>query len=107
MMSAIERTLIPLGVQVSRSSLEGRDVFGGYFIWLHLPDGVTAKLTAAAAKDEENLIVSEGEQFEVHGDESAVKLGQWLRVCFAWEELETLEEGICRLGRVVRRIQGI
>ncbi|KFY28994.1 hypothetical protein V493_02590 [Pseudogymnoascus sp. VKM F-4281 (FW-2241)] len=80
MMNSIERTLVPLGVQVSRASLEGKDVFGGYFIWLHLPDGVTAKLTAAVAKEEENLIVSEGELFEVSGDESAVKLGQWLRI---------------------------
>lgn len=107
MINAIERVLVPLDVKVSRSSLQEKDVFGGYFIWLHLPDGVTAKATAAVAKEEENLIVSEGELFEVHGDESAVKLGQWLRVCFAWEELETLEEGIDRLGRVVKKIQGI
>lgn len=104
MINAIERVLVPLGIKVSGVSLEGKDVFGGYFIWFHLPDGVTAKMVAATAKTEENLIVSEGESFEVCGDEAAVKLGQWLRVCFAWEEREALVEGIERLGRVVEKL---
>jgi DNA-binding transcriptional MocR family regulator len=106
MIEAIERVLVSFGVKVSRVSLERKNVFGGYFIWLHLPEEVNAKAVAAVAKEDENLIVSEGELFEVYGDEKAVKLGQWVRVCFAWEEIETLVEGIERLGRAIEKVKG-
>lgn len=105
MAEVIERTLSPLGVEMNRVSLEGVNVFGGFFIWLRLPEGVNAKSVAAVAMEKEKLVVSEGELFEVYGDEEAVKLNQWLRVCFAWEEIEALIEGIERLGRVIEKIK--
>jgi DNA-binding transcriptional MocR family regulator len=102
MMDAIERHLVPLGVSVSKVSLEGRDVFGGYFIWFELPEGMSAERVAMLAKERENLIVAQGDMFEVYGDEEAVRFERWVRVCFAWEDEELLVEGIERLGRVVR-----
>ena len=104
MMDAIERDLVPLGVSVSKVSLEGEDVFGGYFIWFELPEGVSAKTVATRAKERENLIVAQGDMFEVYGDEEAMRFERWVRVCFAWEEEELLVEGIERLGRVVRDV---
>lgn len=101
-MDAIERHLVPLGVSVSKVSLEGRDVFGGYFIWFELPEGMSAERVAMLAKERENLIVAQGDMFEVYGDEEAVRFERWVRVCFAWEDEELLVEGIERLGRVVR-----
>jgi DNA-binding transcriptional MocR family regulator len=101
MMDAIERHLVPLGVSVSKVSLVGKDVFGGYFIWFELPEGVSAERIAVRAKETENLIVAQGDMFEVHGDEQAVRFERWVRVCFAWEGEELLVEGIERLGKVV------
>jgi DNA-binding transcriptional MocR family regulator len=111
MMRVLEEVLVPLGVRVPalHGSLTGADsrigsVAGGYFIWFELPAGVGAKEVAARAREEENLIVANGELFEVFGDEEAVDLGRWMRVCFAWEDTERLVEGIERLGRVVQRL---
>jgi DNA-binding transcriptional MocR family regulator len=101
MMDAIERELVPLGASVSKVSLEGKDVFGGYFIWFELPEGMSAERVAVWAKERENLIVAQGDMFEVYGDEQAARFERWMRVCFAWEEEELLVEGIERLGRVV------
>jgi DNA-binding transcriptional MocR family regulator len=107
MMDAIETHLVPLGVSVSKESLEGKDVFGGYFIWFELPDGMSAERIAMQAKEKENLIVAHGDMFEVYGDEESGRFQRWLRVCFAWEDEEILVEGIDRLGRVIRdRLHG-
>jgi len=102
MVDAIEGELVPLGIEVSKVSLKDRDIFGGYFIWVELPEGMSAEAIAFSARERENLIVAHGNLFEVYGDEDAVKLDQWIRVCFAWEDEETLVLGIERLGRVIR-----
>jgi DNA-binding transcriptional MocR family regulator len=102
MMAAIKTHLVPLGISVSEVSLEGHDVFGGYFIWFELPEGMSAKWVAEVAKERESLIVAQGDMFEVYGDEEAVRFKRWLRVCFAWEDEELLVEGIERLGTAMR-----
>jgi DNA-binding transcriptional MocR family regulator len=104
MMVAIEKVLVPLGVIVSRESLKGKDMFGGYFIWFELPNGVKAENVAIRAKEREELIVAHGGLFEVYGDEESVRLGKYLRVCFAWEDESNLVESIERLGRVIETI---
>jgi DNA-binding transcriptional MocR family regulator len=104
MIDAIEICLVPLGVSVSKVSLEGKDVFGGYFIWFELPEGMSAEQVAVRAKERQNLIVAQGDMFEVYGDEQAVRLKRWVRVCFAWEAEELLVEGIERLGKVIRDV---
>jgi hypothetical protein len=104
MISAIDQYLVPLGVSISRVSLEGKDVYGGYFIWFELPKGLSAECVATRAKVKENLIVAHGNLFEVYGDEEAVRFYRWLRLCFAWEKEEMLVEGIQRLGKVIRNM---
>lgn len=101
MIEAIKKHLIPLGVKVGEVSFEGKAVFGGYFIWLELPQNTSAELVAAKAKQDENLIVAPGPIFEVSNDPS-VRFQNSLRVCFAWEEESDLEEGVIRLARVVK-----
>ncbi|TEY65585.1 hypothetical protein BOTCAL_0138g00270 [Botryotinia calthae] len=105
MMSAINRELVPLGVTVENMGMESGEakVFGGFFIWLNLPGGIDGDLVAQMALEDENLVVGKGSIFEVQGDEK-VKLPRGLRLCFAWKELDDLEEGVVRLGRVVKTV---
>ena len=105
MMDAIKKDLVPLGVRVGEESLKGKNVFGGYFIWIELPENVDAELLTSRAKEEENLIVAPGKIFEVQGDES-VKFPNAVRLCFSWEAMEDLDEGVRRLARVVKGVLG-
>lgn len=100
---AIEEYLMPVGVRMKKGTLEGRDVFGGYFVWVDLPAGVGAEVVSERCKERENLVVAPGRIFEVRGDES-VKFDNSLRLCFAWEGEEELEEGVRRLGRVIKDV---
>ncbi|CAD6446405.1 aac9587a-fa7b-4ecf-8fae-b044ef7c8b85 [Sclerotinia trifoliorum] len=104
-MEAIKRELGPLGVRVENTGAESKEikVFGGYFLWLNLPDGIDGELIAQMALEEENLVVAKGSIFEVQGDDS-VKLPRGLRLCFSWEEPDDLEEGVVRLGKVVKKV---
>lgn len=112
----VREWLSPLGVAVRESSFGGVEdgensggggggVYGGYFLWLTLPDGGPgAKEIAERVKEEENLIVAPGGIFEVYGDEESVKLDRNIRLCFSWEEEDVVIEGIERLARVMRRM---
>ena len=102
MMVAIEKYLVPLGVSLPQTS---RDIVGGYFIWLSLPDTLEAEDVAGYAKQHENLIIAPGKIFGVYGDEKAVDLRAKVRVCFSWVEETKLAEGIERLGQVIDRMQ--
>jgi DNA-binding transcriptional MocR family regulator len=104
MIQAIQKYLLPLGVRVGEVSSQGNDVFGGYFIWLELPETVAAEDVAGRSKQEENLIVAPGHIFEVSNDPS-IKFENSLRVCFSWEGEEDLEKGIMRLARVVSDVK--
>ncbi|KAK0119610.1 hypothetical protein ONS95_011050 [Cadophora gregata] len=101
MIEAVKKHLIPLGVTVGEVSFESKAVFGGYFIWLELPQNTSAELVVTKAKLDENLIVAPGHLFEVSNDLS-VQFQQSLRLCFAWEAESDLEEGIVRLARVLK-----
>jgi DNA-binding transcriptional MocR family regulator len=111
---AVQRELGPLGVEVWGANgtggagtgpvVEGDGVFGGYFIWLTLPEGMPdAEEIAGWAKEEENLIVAPGRLFEVSGDEEAARFPRNIRLCFSWENEEDILEGVRRLGEVMRR----
>ncbi|ESZ91574.1 hypothetical protein SBOR_8044 [Sclerotinia borealis F-4128] len=91
LMEAVMRELGPSGVTVENT--EEVTVFGGYFIWLNLPRGIDGELVAQMALEDENLVVAKGSIFEVQGDDS-VKLPRGLRLCFSWEEVDDLEEGV-------------
>ena len=102
MISAIEKHLVPLGVTLPQPN---RDIVGGYFVWITLPEGLDADEVAAHAKEEEALIVAQGSLFGVYGDTKAVDLTRGIRLCFAWEDEQFLTDGVERLARVVRRLQ--
>lgn len=115
MLQAVKRELGPLGVTVLEDNRTGAErkegqpaLFGGYFLWLQLPDTTpfTAKEVAERALEEEKLVVSPGENAEVSGDgeTASIRFPRHLRVCFSWEEEEDLVEGVERLGRVVRKM---
>jgi hypothetical protein len=56
MIEAIDKDLVPLGARLPQTD---RDVVGGYFIWLTLPDSVDGAALAQRAKDEENVVVAQ------------------------------------------------
>jgi hypothetical protein len=100
-MAAIQTHLIPLGVKLPQVD---RKVVGGYFIWLTLPPRIKASLLARRARDTVNLIVAEGELFQVP-DDATCSFAYDIRLCFAWEEETKLDEGIRRLAEVVVAMQ--
>lgn len=55
MIAAINKFLVPLDVGVPQTD---RDVVGGYFIWLTLPNGLKGAVVAQRAKEDENVVVS-------------------------------------------------
>ncbi|HWB56911.1 MAG TPA: PLP-dependent aminotransferase family protein [Gaiellaceae bacterium] len=69
---------------------------GGYFLWVDLPGGLSAESLLAQA-DEVGVAFIKGPDFFFHGGgESA------MRLAFSHERPEAIEEGIARLGRLVR-----
>lgn len=102
MVAAITEHLLPLGVTLSQP---GRDVIGGYFIWLSLPKPLRANLVTCRAQEDENLAIAPGSMFAVRGDEDAVDLEGKVRLSFAWEREDRLAEGIERLGGVILQMQ--
>ncbi|KAK7550080.1 pyridoxal phosphate-dependent transferase [Phyllosticta paracitricarpa] len=102
MVSAIEKHLVPLGVTYGRP---GGEFAGGYFVWLSMPAPLTGVEVARIAREEQKLIVAEGQMFEVPGDSTQIKFPRDVRVCFAWEPEDMLEQGIQRLGQVIQQVQ--
>ncbi|KAH5438886.1 hypothetical protein HBI32_021180 [Parastagonospora nodorum] len=104
MIEIINKDLIPLGVRLPQTD---RNVVGGYFIWLTLPDSVDGAALAQRAKDEENVVVAQGDIFEVPGDTAhpGTSFSNDIRLCFAWEDEDMLAEGISRLGAVISKMQ--
>ncbi|KIN00159.1 hypothetical protein OIDMADRAFT_145668 [Oidiodendron maius Zn] len=103
MLSAVKRHLVPLGVTVMEDKIDGKNVFGGYFLWLELPRLVDAEVVSIACQEREDLIVAFGKMFEVEGDES-IKFSNSLRLCFAWVDEEDLEDGVQKLSRALRDV---
>jgi DNA-binding transcriptional MocR family regulator len=107
MMAAIKKELLPLGCKMVDGGREeqenGGEAFGGYFLWIDLPKGVSADLVARRCQEEEELIVAPGSIFEVHRDDSIVFPGS-IRLCFAWVEEADLEEGVQRLASVIKAL---
>ncbi|KAH0827231.1 hypothetical protein AYO21_09079 [Fonsecaea monophora] len=100
MMRAVEQHLLPLGVTVPQAN---KDVAGGYFIWLTLPIHLDSTLIYKRALEEANLTVIAGPMFKVDGDGKIkeARFEQNLRLCYAWEDLDVIEEGIVRLAGVI------
>lgn len=106
MISAIEQHLLPLGLEMAQPN---KEVAGGYFIWLRLPGKLVADVIQQRALAEDLVIIT-GPKFEVEGDASKpeTRFDKEIRLCFAWESKDLLEEGIIRLARVVSAcLQGV
>ncbi|KAI7463136.1 PLP-dependent transferase [Hortaea werneckii] len=102
LINAITTHLLPLGFQLPQPD---RDIVGGYFVWLKLPDQMTATALASACK-REGVVIAPGTIFEVPGDRETAGFDGHMRLCFAWEEEGKLEEGVVRVAGVVRQMQG-
>ncbi|KAI7183660.1 PLP-dependent transferase [Hortaea werneckii] len=102
LINAIITHLLPLGFQLPQPD---RDIVGGYFVWLKLPDRMTATALASACKTE-GVVIAPGTIFEVPGDRETAGFDGHMRLCFAWEEEGRLEEGVVRVAGVVRQMQG-
>lgn len=96
--SAVMNELGPLGVTLPQP---GRDVVGGYFIWLTLPETVGAEEFAQRCQDEMNLSIAPGSIFEVPDDDS-VTFKHNIRLTFTWVEPEDMIEGVRRLKTVLQ-----
>ncbi|KAK3072428.1 Valine--pyruvate aminotransferase [Teratosphaeriaceae sp. CCFEE 6253] len=109
LLAAVTKDLLPLGFALPQTD---REVFGGYFVWLALPRGLSAKALAKQCMSEDGtgVIVAPGGIFEVpahimsDGAESnnAIRFDGFIRLCFAWEEESRLAEGVRRIGAVAR-----
>ncbi|KAK4125429.1 PLP-dependent transferase [Parathielavia appendiculata] len=119
MLREIARELAPLGVKVwGGNGVDGAhqaggklgpdelEVYGGYFVWLTLPEEMNAEVVARRARAEEELVVAPGRIFEVAGDEEAARFPQNVRLSFSWVDEEDIVEGVKRLGRVLKRMLG-
>ncbi|KAL2266880.1 hypothetical protein VTJ83DRAFT_4157 [Remersonia thermophila] len=110
MLREVRRVLEPLGAAVWRGGGEKKEekeegeVYGGYFVWVTLPEGVDASVAAERARKEEALVVAPGRMFEVAGDEETARFPRNVRLSFSWEEEEEIVEGVRRLGAVIQRM---
>jgi DNA-binding transcriptional MocR family regulator len=101
MMQAIAQHLSPLGVSTPQAHA---DVAGGYFVWLKLPEPLRSDAITRKAAAEHDLIVSDGNSFQVQGDAgSSVSFENNIRLCFSYETEDNLVEGVERLARLVRK----
>jgi DNA-binding transcriptional MocR family regulator len=98
--SAITTHLLPLGFTLPQST---RKVVGGFFVWLSLPESLTAAEFARVCKEEEGVIVAPGGMFEIPGDEG-VRFEGNVRLCFAWEDATRLVEGVRRMKKAAERL---
>ena len=98
-MNAVNRELVPLGVTIPKAD---KEIAGGYFIWCTLPEPLSASEITKKALHE-GLTVIDGPRFRVVGDEEEkeTRFERDIRLCFAWENEELLEEGVQRLARVI------
>lgn len=101
MMAAIMEQLLPLGVSTPQANA---DVAGGYFIWLKLPEPLTSKIITRKAAEEQVLSISEGNAFQVQGDEgSGLSFQSHIRLSFSYETEDNLVEGVERLARLIKK----
>ena len=74
---------------------------GGYFLWLDLPSGVAAESLLARA-GEEDVVFIKGADFFFHGGGE-----QSARLAFSFATPHEIDEGITRLGRLVREASAV
>lgn len=70
---------------------------GGFFFWVRLPDGVDARELLSEAQ-EHGVAYQPGPNFSATGGCS-----QYARLCFTYYEEKRIEEGIARLGGIIKK----
>jgi DNA-binding transcriptional MocR family regulator len=75
----------------------GAHNYGGYFVWVRLPERFDSSALADYARKHQNLIVGQGALFEVCGDEASAPFNHHIRLSFSWESEENIVEGVARL----------
>ncbi|MCJ7623667.1 MAG: PLP-dependent aminotransferase family protein [Anaerolineaceae bacterium] len=93
MLDALEEHM-PAGVKWTRPA-------GGLFLWVSLPEGIKSQDVFKKAVEEEKVAFVPGESFHPNGGGENT-----MRLNFSCENPETINEGISRLGRVVKKILG-
>jgi DNA-binding transcriptional MocR family regulator len=113
-MTAIKTYLEPLGVRVTTGVPylvpESDETLpaGGFFTYITFPSELpTADVIAQRARSEQALIFAYGQMFAVEGDDASLVrskegFGRGARLCWAWHEEAEIEEGIQRLGFLLR-----
>ncbi|KAE8143589.1 PLP-dependent transferase [Aspergillus pseudotamarii] len=104
MMDAVQRHLSPLGVKTRVSSLNGQEIYGGYFVWLDMGSEFSTRFIADVLKAEENIVIGHGQMFAVYGDEKSASFDSSARLCFAWEAEQDIVDGIRRMGQLLSRM---
>jgi DNA-binding transcriptional MocR family regulator len=114
LMTAIKIHLEPLGVRVTTGvpylTPEDDEVLpvGGFFTYITFPSKLpTADVIAQRARSEHALVFAYGQLFAVEGDDTSLArsnegFGRGARLCWAWHEEAEIEEGIARLGALLR-----
>jgi len=108
LLDAIQKCLLPLGAKIGNTAYGEEKLFGGYFVWLRLPDSVDGGLVTKEAALKWNLVLSPGNLFEVIGDneDDKVRFRREVRLSFAWVEEQDLIEGVRRLRDVIINVMG-
>jgi GntR family transcriptional regulator/MocR family aminotransferase len=91
MVSALGRHL-PAGIRFDLPQ-------GGLFIWLQLPEGLSAESLLPFAR-EQGVGFAPGSGFFPEGRDG----GSWIRLNFVAQATDRIEEGIQRLGRAIRQL---
>jgi DNA-binding transcriptional MocR family regulator len=114
LMKAIKAQLEPLGVLITTGDpyvtpTAGEVVpAGGFFTYITFPDRLpAAAIIAKKAREEYGLTFAFGEMFVVKGDQTSAEraktsFGKGARLCWAWHEEDEIEEGVRRLGSLLR-----
>lgn len=111
LVSAVKRYLLPLGVTVASNFDSADALFGGYFLWLRLPDNllISASELARIVLEKENVSFASGDAFLVDTEEIGVEsLGtkeedarRHMRFCFAHENEGLLDVGVQRIAKSI------
>ncbi|KUJ17532.1 PLP-dependent transferase [Mollisia scopiformis] len=117
MMSAIQTSLIPLGVKITvgkpfRSGGPEIQFAGGFFTSLSIPEHLPpTSVLAALALEKKGLRFAYGQMFEVVGDSGSHEransqggFGHSLRLCWAWHEEDNIRDGVERLAEALKEL---
>jgi DNA-binding transcriptional MocR family regulator len=74
------------------------EVTGGYFVSIKLPAHIDSKSLCDRAEREHGVLLACGKLFAVHGDENVASGGDFVRLCFAYEDESHFVDGIKRMA---------